>query len=401
LSRALQTLAPHRAAYRLLESEFELRSDSRDLVERFDHLYCRFRIASSPDGTPAYLLLVSPQPFGRPAFLANEDPLCFDDLDLLFEYAHTWVLKRVAAEVRHHLLIHAAALSFDQAGVILAGGTGCGKTTLTLELVRQGFQFLSDDVAVIGLADGNLVPFPRSLGIWPATFLATNWTNSTNRYSNSSNSSNSWQALRLVDQNPVRGPTPGRAWVDIETLFPGRLSPPCPARYLVRLMAGEASSASRPLELYLTVDRTPRDWLAALSALPQIRDLSILRNQRLPVVRLPLQEAMGVEPAVETLCRQHGVILFDMSRQETSPPDFDVAPCLTPTSSWDGVLVLLQHLRGGAGSALVQDGFQGNLARLALSLGRLTEQMACFRLRMGRLKETADLVCQVVEHGTP
>jgi hypothetical protein len=110
---------------------------------------------------------------------------------------------------------------------------------------------------------------------------------------------------------------------------------------------------------------------------------------------------MGVEPAVETLCRQHGVILFDMSRQETSPPDFDVAPCLTPTSSWDGVLVLLQHLRGGAGSALVQDGFQGNLARLALSLGRLTEQMACFRLRMGRLKETADLVCQVVEHGTP
>ena len=61
--------------------------------------------------------------------------------------------------------------------------------------------------------------------------------------------------------------------------------------------------------------------------------------------------------------------------------------------------MLLHHLRGGTGSALLQDGFQGSVARLALFLARLTSQMACFRLRVGRLRETADLVCQVVERG--
>ncbi len=42
-------------------------------------------------------------------------------------------------------LIHAAALQGDGVGILVSGDGGCGKTTTTLGLVREGFQYVSDD----------------------------------------------------------------------------------------------------------------------------------------------------------------------------------------------------------------------------------------------------------------
>ena len=49
--------------------------------------------------------------------------------------------------VRSHLLIHAGVVSRDGQGIILVADARHGKTTLVLELVRRGFQFLSDEMA--------------------------------------------------------------------------------------------------------------------------------------------------------------------------------------------------------------------------------------------------------------
>ncbi|MEN8221310.1 MAG: hypothetical protein ABFS56_34175 [Pseudomonadota bacterium] len=72
-------------------------------------------------------------------------------------------MRNTLAQIRSHLLFHAAALSYRGKGIILAADSGCGKTTLTLALVRQGFKFLSDDVAALNLNNGELAPYPRSL----------------------------------------------------------------------------------------------------------------------------------------------------------------------------------------------------------------------------------------------
>jgi len=47
------------------------------------------------------------------------------------------------------LCLHAAAVARDGDGVVLAGPSGVGKSTLAWELVEQGWDFLSDDIAVI------------------------------------------------------------------------------------------------------------------------------------------------------------------------------------------------------------------------------------------------------------
>jgi hypothetical protein len=60
--------------------------------------------------------------------------------------------------------LHAAAVARDGLGYLLPGASGSGKTSLCLTLVREGFQYLSDDfiLMVAGTGDLQCVPFFRT-----------------------------------------------------------------------------------------------------------------------------------------------------------------------------------------------------------------------------------------------
>lgn len=45
--------------------------------------------------------------------------------------------------------LHANALVKDKIGILLVGGTGSGKSTTTISLIRQGWSYLSDDVTLL------------------------------------------------------------------------------------------------------------------------------------------------------------------------------------------------------------------------------------------------------------
>lgn len=74
--------------------------------------------------------------------------------------------------------LHAGAVSDERGALLLAGASGAGKSTLTLEFVRRGWGYLSDDLVPIDVAIGSIVPFPKPLGIRsvPAwTEFRANW----------------------------------------------------------------------------------------------------------------------------------------------------------------------------------------------------------------------------------
>ena len=52
--------------------------------------------------------------------------------------------------------IHATAVAFDQAGLIIAGRSGAGKSTLALQLIALGAVLVSDDGVVVTPRDGGL-----------------------------------------------------------------------------------------------------------------------------------------------------------------------------------------------------------------------------------------------------
>jgi hypothetical protein len=70
----------------------------------------------------------------------------------------------IALNAPDHFFLHAGAVSYAGAGVVLPGASFSGKTTLVAALVRAGATYYSDEHAVLG-ADGRLLPYPKPLGL--------------------------------------------------------------------------------------------------------------------------------------------------------------------------------------------------------------------------------------------
>ncbi len=63
------------------------------------------------------------------------------------------------------LVLHAAALAWRGRGVMVAGGIGSGKSTLTAWLVSQGLDYLTDEMVFVPDGTETLVPLARPLCI--------------------------------------------------------------------------------------------------------------------------------------------------------------------------------------------------------------------------------------------
>jgi hypothetical protein len=351
-----------RAAYRFFDAQFAIETDSAAFLAQFDRAYENFRdedaqvTSASQSAGHFYRIILS----GEPAFTIDGETWRSADPEALAQFAYNAILNAATGRVRSHFLFHAAALATpDGRGVILAGGSGLGKTTLTLALLARGFRFFSDDVAAVGRADSRLYPFPRRLGVRPA------------------------------------GGRPGeKALLDAATLAPDSLPdrPICPARFLFFLT--DPAGATRPAcGWYLLLDRLDDALLADLATAPGVRRLEVARREPYPALHLDLAPAAlsPAEPAIAGLCRRHGVLLFEITGGPAAPPDFSTAPRLEPLSPAAG-RELLGRLKGGSRSALLEHVFGGSTVRLYLALAGLAAQMVCYRLCVGQLEETVELI---------
>jgi hypothetical protein len=73
------------------------------------------------------------------------------------------LLRSLAALRPDLLLVHGAAAGYEGGAIVLPGGSGRGKTVLSVALAQHGFEFLSDDVAGLDPTAGIIEPFPRGL----------------------------------------------------------------------------------------------------------------------------------------------------------------------------------------------------------------------------------------------
>jgi hypothetical protein len=93
---------------------------------------------------------------GRPPVVAPDDGtlLARFDADLAVE------IQRLRPDL---YVVHAAVLGYGAAAVMLVAKSGGGKSTLSWALLQQGLAYLSDELAPIGLARLDVLPYPRAL----------------------------------------------------------------------------------------------------------------------------------------------------------------------------------------------------------------------------------------------
>ena len=95
---------------------------------------------------------------GRPLF----HPVPVSQAIATFEWGLNWCIANYSHQ---HLMIHAAVVERGGAAMLLPGDPGAGKSTLCAALVHRGWRLLSDEMALISLADHSLIPIPRPIAL--------------------------------------------------------------------------------------------------------------------------------------------------------------------------------------------------------------------------------------------
>src|SRR5207244_10711784 len=108
---------------------------------------------------------------GHGACLGDVPMLSDADRGLLVGVLLWHLNQRVMEETRSCLAIHAAVASLGGHAVVLPGDADAGKSTLVAALVADGFDYLSDEAAMVDLASNQVRPYARAIslqeGSWP------------------------------------------------------------------------------------------------------------------------------------------------------------------------------------------------------------------------------------------
>ena len=79
----------------------------------------------------------------------------------MLEWGLNWCISN---QMHRYLIIHAAVLALGDAGVVLCGEPGAGKSTLAAALMHEGWRLLSDELTLVD-AQCRLQPVPRPVSL--------------------------------------------------------------------------------------------------------------------------------------------------------------------------------------------------------------------------------------------
>jgi HprK-related kinase A len=134
-------------------------------------LYADYPVCDGAEFTDFHINLTSPgglRRWFRPQVRFDCDgvkpfkPLPLAQAFPMFEWVMNWA---VSSRANGYLIIHSAVVEKDGLAAILPAPAGSGKSTLCAALVAKGWRLLSDELALVRLDTGLLVPLPRPISL--------------------------------------------------------------------------------------------------------------------------------------------------------------------------------------------------------------------------------------------
>lgn len=167
---------PMRSTYRIGPVCVTLVTSDRDVATAYDALYAPFRVEAADGGDASFEVRVVRRRSRRTGLSHYhitsdvEDEFTVRRVSRVLPHVEGAVNLCIARFMPRYLLLHAAALTHKGVGVIIPGGPGFGKTTLAAALTARGWQYASDEFAVIDGRNGSIVPYPKALSIKTGSF---------------------------------------------------------------------------------------------------------------------------------------------------------------------------------------------------------------------------------------
>ena len=90
------------------------------------------------------------------------NPLPLSQAYAMLEWCLNWC---ITAHINTYLILHSAVLERDGRALILPAPPGSGKSTLCAALMLSGWRLLSDELTLVDLAKGDIIPLPRPVSL--------------------------------------------------------------------------------------------------------------------------------------------------------------------------------------------------------------------------------------------
>ena len=362
-------------------------SDSRQFIESFGLVFQRLSV-NAPHGHKSAGCLIEcavltngSNEWGKPVVVVDREVYPIHNLSILEGYACEKIITAAFIKVRSHLLVHAGVVSHHGRGILLVADAEHGKTTLTLELVKRGFKFLSDEVAALGRRDHRVYPFPRSLRIRSGTP----------------------KLLGYPEQLSEGSVWLDKYTLDVEAFKPNSIGEAAEISAIIILRSqahndGEMQRRSHGILRFL-VDRVNDGFLSQARAIEGISEFHQENRGGLPAIRFVTPRPIHALARFEALCREHKIAVLDTIKGHRARPTFEAPARLEATPKTTAVFELMSHLQSGYTSEIVQQEFQGNANLLFQEFSAMVNHAECYQLFVGPLEQMADGICSLVAQG--
>jgi HprK-related kinase A len=150
---------------------FRIGSAWRAPLDALAGLYAAY--PAPADGLADFTVRLEPERpwrrFVRPAVAIRGDYILPDAAPLPLAHgllaAEMGMNLQMALGQKNYLLLHAATVEKDGRALIMTGESGAGKSTLAALLGERGWRLMGDEFALLDLATGLLMPFPRAVSL--------------------------------------------------------------------------------------------------------------------------------------------------------------------------------------------------------------------------------------------
>ena len=148
-----------------------LQTSISSIAENVGLLYADYPLLEQADFADFHVSLSPPRNLRRwfkPQVLFSSDgnspfkPLPLDQAFPMLEWGLNWC---VSSHANSYLIIHAAVIEKGGYAAILPAPPGLGKSTLCAALVNRGWRLLSDELALVRVSDGKIIPLPRPVSL--------------------------------------------------------------------------------------------------------------------------------------------------------------------------------------------------------------------------------------------
>lgn len=351
--------------YCFFDQKFELRSDHADTLALMDAVFKRFAVEDNEHNGEKLIYEVLTNVGGAAGIRYNDYSYIVEQPKLLPSLAHGIILRNTLARIHSHLLFHAAALSYQDKGVILAADSGCGKTTLALALLQRGFKLLSDETAALEYHSGKLSPYPRCLWVRPGTYQVFQ--------------QHGWN----FPSHQIATKIDNRTAIHISNPLLGKH---CLPNYLFIIKHPDEGD-ERICEISL--DSLPNKLLAELSAIGIETVITASEAKKgFPIIKAKEAQINKIYQA----CERQGVLVLHVNETEVVPSYYNKTPQLQNIGKLTAAFALLRSFLGGYRSVFIQQDCQGHVASLIQPLVKILHPVKCYQLTVGKLNKTVEII---------